>query len=84
MVDVLEGLMGDGAIRRIDATALAHVIAGAVTNAAARAASRPNAAAAFVAAGETLGLLLDGLEVMEAGTTEGKRWIPIAVEAKAG
>ena len=65
MVDVLEGLMKEGAIRRTDAAALANVIAGAVANAAAWAASRHDPAAAFAAAGDTIGLLLDGLEIAE-------------------
>jgi hypothetical protein len=62
MVDVLEGLMGEGSIRTTDATALDSVIAGAVTNAAAWAASRPNPITAFAAAADAIGLLLDGLE----------------------
>lgn len=62
MVEVLKGLMDEGAIRRADATALANVIAGAVTSAAAWAASRPDPAAALAAVGDMIGLLLDGIE----------------------
>lgn len=63
MVASLSTLMDRGVIRRTDPQALASVIAGAVTNAAAWGAARPDPADAMQAVGEVLDHLLDGLEV---------------------
>jgi AcrR family transcriptional regulator len=65
MVETLRALMRDGNIRRTDPDALANVIAGAVNNAAAWAATRPDPMAALVAAQETVDGLLDSLRLAE-------------------
>ncbi len=65
MVESLANLMRAGVIRRTDPDALASVIAGAVTNAAAWAAGRPDPAGALAAVGDVVDHLLDGLESVE-------------------